>query len=240
MQEFVNILLTYHPFTLPLMLVFYSSNHPGLFLNLIPGKTSFGVYADIYGVSSTANSLVYSGSLKFHKKILWLINTSTTLTSATLRTEVGMIPIDGMAGGVLDLESYLDDIPAEFQEFVKQPKFCFIPRGSALALNDWDTNYSANLQGQDLFALNKTSFEHTAMPLTVPESHVTFDATKQFVINQLKDNPISPDTFLPSFCGNQTVTVKNPLSRPLSWTVSDNAFTVTSPTNTSAVIGGLM
>ncbi len=237
MQEFVNILLSSHLFTSP---VIYGavglSNYPQLLLNIIPGKTQLGVNVNINAINTAPNSQVYYGAIKFHKKILWLINSSVTLTSSTLKTESGMVPIDGVSGGIIDLESYLNSAPEELQQYVKQDKFCFIPRGSALALNDWDTNYSANLQGQDLFTINKTNFEHTIMPVNISESHVTFDETKQFVISQLTDKPISPNSFQSSFCGTQTVTVKNPLLLPLTWTISDNTFSITSPTNTSAVV----
>ncbi len=237
MQEFVNILLSSHLFTSPIIYgAIGLSNYPQLLLNIIPGKTQLGVIVNINAINTAPNSQVYYGAIKFHKKILWLINSSVTLTSSTLKTQSGMVPIDGISGGIIDLETYLNSAPEELQQYVKQDKFCFIPRGSALALNDWDTNYSANLQGQDLFTLNKTNFEHTIMPVNLSEFHVTFDETKQFVINQLTDKPISPNSFQSSFCGNQTVTVKNPLLLPLTWTVSDNTFSITSPTNTSAVI----
>lgn len=237
-QEFLNILLSSNAFTSSVIYgVISVSNYPKLYLNIIPGKTQLGAYININAINSAANSQVYNGAIKFHKKILWLINSSVTLTSSNLKTQSGMLPIDGIAGGLIDIESYMDELPSSFQKFIKQTQFCFIPRGSALALSDWDTNRTANLQRKDLFALNKTDFEYTAMPITDPESHVTFDAVKQYVINQLKDKPVYPDAFQPIFCGTQTVKVKNPLNRPLTWKVSDNSFSITSTTNTSAVIG---
>lgn len=237
MQEYVNILLSLHPFT-----TFYvngtiiGSNYPQLLLNIIPGKTQFGANVVVNAIGTAPNSTVYSGSIKFHKKILWLINSSVTLTSSTLKTQAGMMPIDGATGGIIDLENYMEKMPNDFRPFIKQTKFSFIPRGSSLALNDWNTNYTANLQGVDLFSTGKTEFEYVSMSPTIAEPHVTFDASKQFVINQLADNPISPNTFQSVFCGNQNVSLSNPQSLPLNWNVSDNMFGISAPTNTSAII----
>lgn len=237
LQEFVNILLTHHPFT-----AFYvngtilGSNYPQLLLNIVPGKTQLGAYVKVNAISTSPNSTVYSGSIKFHKKILWLINSSVPLTSSTLKTQSGMYSIDGASGGIIDLNNYMSKVPADFRPYIKQTKFCFIPRGSSLALSDWNTNLTANLQGVDIFALGKTEFEHASMSLTKSEPHVTFAESKQFIINQLRDKPISPNMFQSAFCGNQNVTLSNPQNVPLTWSVSDNTFRITSPTNTSATI----
>ena len=230
--EYVNIINILNP----LYTLIPISNRPQLMLNIIPGKTSFGLYADIYGINTTANSIVYSGSLKLHKKILWLINSSVTLTSSSLRAQQDMYPIDGATGGIVNLDDYMDSIPDDFIPFIKQTKFSFIPRGSSLALNDWNTNYTANLQGVDLFSTGKTEFEYVSMSPTIAEPHVTFDASKQFIINQLKEKPISPNTFQSVFCGNQNITLSNPQRIPLTWSVTDNMFKILSPTNTSATI----
>lgn len=188
---------------------------------------------EVNAFNNIPNSTIYYGKIQFKKKILWLINSSVTFSETTVKTPQVLLPLDGAPGGLYNISNIIDMLdPTD----IKQPDFCFVPTVSALALNNWESVLTTNLQGQDLFAQGATDFEYISYPLNDSERHTLFYSSNSFLINQLKDKPIYPNSFQVSFCGTQTLTIKNPLNHTLYWTASDNAFSVTSPTNTSAVI----
>ena len=209
------------------------TNHSELLLNIFPGKSQLRITLEMNAISNIPNATIYHGKVQFKKKILWLINSSTTVMESTVKNPQVLFPLDGAPGGLYNISNIINMLDSAD---IKQPNFCFVPTVSALALNNWQSLLTTNLQGHDLFAQGKTDFEYISYPLNKSERHTLFDSSNGFLINQLKDKPISPDSFQPSFCGTQTVTVKNPLNRPLSWSVSDNTFTITSSSNTSANI----
>ena len=218
--------------------IFAFTNHPELLLNIFPGKSQISVSIGTNAIGTTPKSNVYHAKIQLRKKILWLINATTTITESTLKTETGMLPIDGASGGIYDIDVMLGDFIKPFEQYLIHKKFCFVPTVSALDLSDWKSKLSSNLQGQDLFSQGSTNFEYTSGVINASsEQHTTFNSSNQFIINQLKDKPVYPNTPIQStFCGSQNVTLSNPLDINLRWSVSDNMFSVDSPTNTSAVI----
>ena len=230
-QELLNIFIASE---LGLMLM-GETNYAGVFLlNVIPGKTQLSIDFNVNGISSDANANIYSGSIRFHKKIFWLINSSVEITNSSLKKQSGMLAIDGCAGGSEPIRS--SDVPDIIKDYIIADRFCFIPRESSLGMNLKDGYTTRNVTGVDLFESNETDFEHFSGPTYYSETHTTFSANTTFLINQLKDKAVYVNQYNPLWCGNQTVLLNNPLNRTLVWSATNNAATISFPSNFSALM----
>lgn len=125
-------------------------------LSLFTTKST--VYLDFWinAVPQSGVGEVYRGDIYVRRKILWLVNTTSYIMKTRVNSISGTRPLDNAQGGLYDLEEFGVDesiiqnsLPG-FLNFVHasilQPRFCFVPTVSSLAIsNPWQNLNNTNL-----------------------------------------------------------------------------------------------
>jgi len=77
-----------------------------------------------------ASNQIYNGSIKYKKKILWLVNAQVSLLNGTASQPSGILPYDKYGGGRFMLA--MNEIPSSISNDLTVNEFSFIPTPSAL------------------------------------------------------------------------------------------------------------
>jgi hypothetical protein len=114
---------------------------PSLLLGVVPGRNDFNFDFAVNAQADGASNQVYKGKITYTKKVLWLVNVTTTITDRSYYSSAATLPYDYFPGGYYDLKAAGFDLQnAQNQNaFFKynitasnQPTFDFIPTVSAL------------------------------------------------------------------------------------------------------------
>jgi hypothetical protein len=193
-------------------------------VNLLPGSSQFRVEYNIDALKNQTVSRIYKGKVYIRKKIFWIIPVNTSITDVTV-SSTGL-PLDGAPGGQYSLSMLSSDLPFP-SSAIKQSKFCFVPTVSALALSNWETKLTQNLNGiatpfNDVFTQGAN------------ELHTRFNSSAAFLYSHL----IPPISGPATICATATYTLSN--NAPATWSVAPSgAFSITAQNGTSATVTAL-
>ncbi len=169
--------------------------------------------------SEVYKGTVYAGSGTFFITIPWGVG--------EVYSTADMFPIDGAPGGAYSLDVMGINLPSGLAEAVKQPKFCFVPTVSALALSDWESKLTQPLNTGQITSPFSSIFTQDSNEL-----HTRFNSSAGFLRDHLI-GAISGDTVI---YGSANFTIAN--GNATSWTVTPtNIFTITHSNATSATVG---
>jgi len=179
------------------------TNYPQVAWNAIPGSSQVKIEFNVDALKNSVVSRVYKGKVYIRKKILWLIPVNITLEDKTVNSTATMLPIDGAPGGVYSIYDMMGGALPSFLDStaIKQPKFCFIPTVSSLALSDWNTKLTQNLNNVT------TSPFHFIYAQGNNELHTRFNSSASFLYNHVNVCSCSTVNFTNQIVtANQTVT----------------------------------
>jgi len=164
------------------------TGEPVFLLGLIPGKNTLTFDFDISALPQAGAQEIYSGKIKYTKKILWLVNINTTITDKKFNSPLNMLPFDSYPGGIIpgnvDLED--KDVKNWFIKYniqaTQNPNFSFVSTTSALDIgsgnvaltdNDYTARYVSDVP---LVAPRDTPFDRfvTAFGDGDNEPHISF------------------------------------------------------------------
>lgn len=121
-----------------------------IFLASLPGSSKYVFDFTVRPMTSiNENKQIYNGSIKYKKKVLWLINANVSLLSGSKNQPGNILPYDKFGGGRFDLQS--DELPSVIASNASINQFSFIPTPSAfdykfgnsvLTENDFQKPYS--------------------------------------------------------------------------------------------------
>lgn len=162
-------------------------------LNIVPGKTMLKGEMNINAIGSPANNTIYHGRIYYQKKILWLIPVNINITNVNFSAVTGMVQVDGAPGGTINLSNYLTPGVVPNGLTISQPQFCFIPAVSALALNNWSTYLSSNLNTYNLVNNGQTLFQNYFSPMQNSNlAHTDFSASADYVYQAFANCTLLP------------------------------------------------
>ncbi|MCY0977166.1 T9SS type A sorting domain-containing protein [Chryseobacterium wangxinyae] len=157
-----------------------------------------------------ASNQIYNGSIKYKKKILWLVNAQVELLNGSANQPSGILPFDKYGGGRFMLA--MNEIPSSISNDLTVNEFSFIPTPSALDYKrgnsvlteaDYQKPFSAN-EPSDVNQIPFANF----MAETVNENngHIRFsNRSGLFVQDQLSSNLSVQNTVRASayLCGDK-------------------------------------
>lgn len=157
-----------------------------------------------------ASNQIYNGSIKYKKKILWLVNAQVELLNGTANQPSGILPFDKYGGGRFMLA--MNEIPSSISNDLTVNEFSFIPTPSALDYKrgnsilteaDYQKPFSAN-EPNDVSQIPFANF----MAETVNDNngHIRFsNRSGLFVQDQLSTNVSTQNTVRASayLCGDK-------------------------------------
>lgn len=200
----------------------FSPNAKLLGINSKMGDISFKINA--YSLPEKKVSTVYDGLVMYCKKVGGTVVCIDFLKQ--FKSSTATLPYDGAPGGFYDI-SFFGQLPPAISNYVLQPRFCFVPITSALAIGS--TNPLEVLGNQDLIGTGKTPFA-SYFAQTINEQHTWFTPKNaKYILNELAGItclPTNNDSISgqPVVCSSGTTfTVNNlPSGYYVSWTPSSN------------------
>lgn len=123
---------------------------PQFALGIFPGRNDFAFFFNCKAQPSSGSGLIYKGKITYKKRILWLIPINTTLTDRERFADAAVLPIDGLQGGMLDIEinlqsQQMSNALAKYNTIGSSiPHFNFIPTASALNIGGGITPLTIN------------------------------------------------------------------------------------------------
>ncbi|MBK0383656.1 T9SS type A sorting domain-containing protein [Pedobacter sp. SD-b] len=124
-------------------------------LGLLSTKSSINLDFRINSVPQSGTAELYRGDIYSKRKILGIINVNTYFIKTHINSTSGMLPLDNAPGGVYDINEFgfdanviqnsLPDFFNGIQATVLQPRFCFVPTVSSLALSNPQQSLFANI-----------------------------------------------------------------------------------------------
>jgi hypothetical protein len=112
-----------------------TSNFALAILGILPGSSKYFFDFDIHTnpAIGASNRKVYDGSIRYEKKLLWVVKISYTITEREKTAPDGYLPFDTYSGGYYDVTNVTDNVTFSIpnNSFVNI-KYGFIPVVSAL------------------------------------------------------------------------------------------------------------
>ncbi|MGD9977858.1 MAG: hypothetical protein AB7S54_07980 [Bacteroidales bacterium] len=191
-------------------------------MNSKMGDISFKINA--YSLPEKKVSTVYDGLVMYCKKVGGTVVCIDFLKQ--FKSSTATLPYDGAPGGFYDI-SFFGQLPPAISNYVLQPRFCFVPIASALAIGS--TNPLEVLGNQDLIGTGKTPFA-SYFAQSANELHTSFTSQNaKYILNELAGIACLPTNNAsiigqPVVCSSGTAfTVNNlPSGYSVSWTSSAN------------------
>lgn len=125
-------------------------NKPQFLLGVIPGKNTLSFDVLCKAQPDNSSQELYHGNITYTKKILWLVNVTTTITSKSVNADPSILPIDGTPGGMYDTNLKLtstsfSNVFVKFNMSVSNiPQFNFVPTTSSLDIGSGNTTLTIN------------------------------------------------------------------------------------------------
>lgn len=208
-------------------------------LSLFSTKSSIGVDFFIDAVPKTGSKEIYRGDIYSKKKILFVINVSNYFVKCHAQSTTNMLPLDNAPGGVYDLENFGFDpaiiqnsLPSFFQGYVQttvlQPRFCFVPTVSSLAINNPSANIFSNICST-VACNNPASVEDYFVP-TQNQIHISYTQPSSDWILQKQNPAINCIKICPSIltitgskdqiCAGENYSINLPAGATVSWSAN--------------------
>ncbi|WP_223605692.1 T9SS type A sorting domain-containing protein [Chryseobacterium sp. OSA05B] len=163
-----------------------------ILLSSVPGSSKYVFDFTVRPMTQlNAGTQVYNGSIKYKKKVLWLINAQVTLLGGSRTQPGGILPIDKYGGGKFKLAQ--NQLPSYVTDNLTTTPFSFIPTPSALDYKSGNTvlteaDYQRPFSPID-DAANVPFANFVAEKVDANQEHITFSARNgQFILNQLSTN----------------------------------------------------
>jgi len=84
---------------------------------------------------------VYHGDIFISKTILWVITVhEQIIDDVSLNSQSSMLPLDNASGGIYDIDNFISNLPPDFNSYLLQRKFNFIPTYSSLNIGGGNQN----------------------------------------------------------------------------------------------------
>lgn len=155
-------------------------------LSLFATSSSIGLDFKVRAVPSSGTQEIYRGDIYSKKKILWVINVKNYFIKCHVNSFAGMLPLDNAPGGVYDVNEFGIDpnlisnqLPSFFNGYVTssllQPRFCFIPTVSSLAVNN-PSNYLTSNICTTINCITNSNVQNYFAP-QVNELHISYTQT---------------------------------------------------------------
>ena len=115
----------------------------------VPGSNRFQLTLDIKALANGGGNQVYYGNISYTKKVLWLVNVTTTIANKLYTAPTGLLPLDTYPGGFYEVS--IENQPGTTSQdwmftydntFVIQRRFAFIHTTSALDIGGGNTALS--------------------------------------------------------------------------------------------------
>ncbi|WP_179346323.1 T9SS type A sorting domain-containing protein [Winogradskyella ursingii] len=133
--------------------------------SLLSTNTDIKAQFNLKALPNQEYKRIYKGKIFIKKKILGFITVREDLINEeSLYSSSSMLPLDNASGGIYDIETFID-LPSDFDDFLVEREFNFIPTYSSLDID-------GGLQAIGLGDLNKT-YSPLAPPLS--PKNVPFD-----------------------------------------------------------------
>jgi len=116
-------------------------------LSLITTRQNLNFDFEAWAVPTTGTSLIFKGDVSIHRKLLWLLNTTSYILKCHVNSVSGMLPLDNVPGSKYDLSLFnvnIDDINAQLHQQlgnwinanVLQQQFCFVLTVSSIPVSN--------------------------------------------------------------------------------------------------------
>lgn len=114
-------------------------------LSLLPGNSRYIVDFKAKALNNSGGSNIYSGLIRYEKKIFFIFNSQVTISSVNKNQPSGLLPFDNYGGGFYDIgvltsNTDFEDFPGDL--FIGD-KFNFIPTASALDIGGGAVNLTS-------------------------------------------------------------------------------------------------
>ncbi|WP_443938818.1 hypothetical protein [Pedobacter sp. MW01-1-1] len=125
-------------------------------LSSISTRTSLNLDFRVNAVPEGGIAELYRGDIYIKRKLAWIINSTSYFVKMRINSTSEMLPLDNAPGGVYDMNNFgldvngltgggIQDFFSEVSALVKQPKFCFVPTVSSLAISQPWQKLKSNL-----------------------------------------------------------------------------------------------
>ncbi len=163
-------------------------------LSLFATSSSIGLDFKVKAVPASGTQEIYRGDIYSKKKILWVINVKNYFIKCHVNSNTGMLPLDNAPGGVYDVNEFGIDpnvissqMPSFFNGYITssvlQPRFCFIPTVSSLALTNPSNNLTSDICA-NISCLIQAGVQHHFAPQQ-NELHISYtQANSDWVLTQ--------------------------------------------------------
>lgn len=196
-------------------------------LSLFSTSSSIGLDFKVRAVPSSGTQEIYRGDIYSKKKILWVINVKNYFIKCHVNSNTGMLPLDNAPGGVYDVNEFGIDpnmiasqMPSFFNGYVTssvlQPRFCFIPTVSSLAITN-PSNYLTSNICATVNCLNNSGVQNYFAP-QVNELHISYTQTSTNWILAQQD----PTTNCVKVCASNLT-----ISGPNSFCTTSGTYSIT-------------
>lgn len=102
-------------------------------LGVLPGSSKYYYDFDVHSNpnATASNRQVYTGRIRYEKKLLWLIKITHNVMNRTKQAPLGYLPFDTYSGGFYDINTIMEELPFSSNAIIN-PRYGFIPVVSAL------------------------------------------------------------------------------------------------------------
>lgn len=230
---------------------------PGqVILSLLPGRSRYHYDFEVSPMLNlNENKNLYNGKIVYKKKILWFIDSQNTLLEGSYNQPANVFPIDKYGGGRYKFPK--ESMPNFIKNHLTVSDFNFVPTPSAIDL-DFGNRTLTDVDYQNSYAYsqynNRTPFHNFVVERFGASDenrfHTSFSPrNRQFIINQLSNNPTLQNTVLESenlcaknieikgktpICSDEKNIIFNTgIANYIHWTVTKgaNLIDIVGPTN---------
>ena len=212
-------------------------------LSLITTKGTFYFDFAAWAVPNSGTPLIYQGDAYIKRQLFWgLLNTTSYVIKCHVNAKTDMLPLDNAPGGVYDLNQFglsantinsqlnNNSLTAFINATILQPRFCFVPTVSALAISNPLQNLSVPLCN-NLECLKPSEVSDFYAPST-NQIHISYTqpSSDWILTNQSANNTCGRLCYNSYIIGNNLIcnssvySIANlPSGATVSWSLSNNA-----------------
>jgi hypothetical protein len=198
--------------------------------SLLSTNTDLKAQFTLRALPSLQSKQIYRGRIYIKKTILFLVTVHEPLIDEeTVNSSSNMLALDNANGGIYDIENFAE-LPAEFEQYMQQRRFNFIPAYSSLDVGSSNVTINPSDLAKVYNPLSPPSapknipFDNFFTNPVVSEGHIQFTLNNgNWLVAELADTPqIESCAFA---CGNEV-------------TISGNDFLCNGTTNSYTLLGG--
>jgi hypothetical protein len=109
--------------------------------SLLSTNTDIKARFNIKALPNQESKQIYKGEIFISKTILGIFTVHEHLIDRlTLNSQSSMLPLDNASGGIYDIDNFISNLPADFNSYLLQRQFNFIPTYSSLNIGGGNQN----------------------------------------------------------------------------------------------------